>query len=174
MAKACLQVTVRTPIDRLPVGRGFYQVEEDSLYVEIGIEDTRHRFFSYLESPLVRFDMDIEGRLLFIEISLPRRQWPVDLDLRLPGRPTAADIRWLDFRSPLPSCALSTRPDHSLVCLTFARTPEKHLFTFADNLVVACDTDYHVTRLWICDITDDLAGHSVASVRKALRHPKDL
>ena len=84
MAAQAIKLRISTPTEPIPPGRGFYQLEEDSLYVQIGLFSRDRRFFSYLESKNTRLDFDREGRLIFIEVDLPRRQWPVDLQLTRP------------------------------------------------------------------------------------------
>ena len=44
------KLKISAPIEPIPPGRGFYQLEEDSLLVQVGVFDRRRRFFSYLQS----------------------------------------------------------------------------------------------------------------------------
>lgn len=74
MAIESIKVRVSTPTEHLLLGRGFYQVDDGTLFVQIGpFQHSRH-FFSYLESESVRIDIDCEGRPIFIEVGLPRQR----------------------------------------------------------------------------------------------------
>ena len=84
-----LLVKVDAPIGDTPPGRGFYQIEEDSLYVPVGSTEATRKPFSYLDGEYVQMDFDRMGRLMLIEVGLSRRSWQIEFALRLDmtGRP---------------------------------------------------------------------------------------
>lgn len=167
VSTARLEITVTPPADEIPVGRGFYQLEEDTLYVQLAPYDPHHRFFNYLESDLVRLDLDKDGVLLFVEIREARRRWTLVDDLTVPHYAQPADIRWLDFRMALPEARFLTNKDHSLLVIEFSDRPSVASYQPAWSVLIDCDDDGCVTRLWMTDIVDDLAGQDIAAFRKS-------
>ncbi len=169
-------MTVKTPKIRLETpsgdilpGRGFYQLEEDALYVQVGPFRRGHRFFSYLEAPHVRMEFDKAGCLAFIEVSKPRRQWPVDDKFKLPGKALPADIRWLDFRENMkaPTLATDSRKRHLL--LRFSKTDPSGCYYLANHVLIQTDSDNNLVAIWVTDIIDDLAGREISAFRKGIR-----
>ncbi|MDZ4722806.1 MAG: hypothetical protein SGI97_02710 [candidate division Zixibacteria bacterium] len=163
-----VRLNIDTPAGQLMPSRGFYQLEEDSLYVQIGPFDVQHRFFSFLEAETVRFDLDKKGELIFIEVSLPRRRWTVDSNLILPAESLPADIRWLDFRQSIIEPKLITNDKHSILCISLSDTPAKTSFNLAQSVIVQTDGENHLHSVWVTDIVDDLAGKEIAAFRKGL------
>ena len=96
-----IRLRIATPIEPVMPGRGFYQLEEDALYVQVGLFSSGRRFYSFLESSNVLFDFDRLGRLIFMEVRVPRRRWEVDTTLEVPAIVQPADIRWLNFRDTI-------------------------------------------------------------------------
>jgi hypothetical protein len=164
---ARLEITVTPPSDEIPVGRGFYQLEEDTLYVQLAPYSPDHRFFNYLESELVRLDLDKDGQLLFIEIHEARRRWTVVDDLAAPHYAQPADIRWLDFRMHLPEARFLTNRSRDLLVIEFSNPPVNSSYQPAWSVIVDCNEYGCVSRIWVTDIVDDLAGQDIAAFRKS-------
>lgn len=164
---ARLEISIMPPADEIPIGRGFYQLEEDTLYVQLAPYDPAHRFFNYLESDLIRFDLDKHGTLLFVEIREARRRWEVVEDLTVPHYAQPSDIRWLDFRVALPPARFFTNPDHDLLMVEFSDRPTASSYQPAWSVIVDCDDTGSVARVWVTDIVDDLAGQDIAAFRKS-------
>ncbi|HUV31084.1 MAG TPA: hypothetical protein VMY05_08370 [Acidobacteriota bacterium] len=165
-----LKLRIDSPIGELSTGRGFYQLEEDTLYVQVAPFSRRHRFFSYLESEYVRLDLDMHGRLLFIEVSRPRRHWPVRDGLALPADPSPADVRWLDFRRRMADPKLMANPQRTALLLRFARLPRAvRSYLLAESVVADVAQDNSLVGIWVGDIVDDIAGQFISSFRKQVR-----
>ena len=98
MPLKALSLKINAPTEKLPLGRGFYQLEEEILFLPVEYPNEKIRFFSYLESDTISLHIDRNGRLIFIELSLPRRRWEFRENLVLPEKSKSADIRFLDFR----------------------------------------------------------------------------
>jgi hypothetical protein len=163
-----LTIRIDAPSDSLPPGRGFYQLEEDILFVPIGRPPrTKTAFFSFLESEIARLDIDTTGRLLFAEISRSRRLWEVIPDLKAPAGAPYADVRWLDFREQFVEPRILTNQKRDVVCIQFADRPDAKALRLADSVILESDADNVAVRLWVTEIVDDLAGRNIA----ALRHP---
>lgn len=172
MTVSQLTIAVRTPTEQIPVGRGFYQLEEDSLYVQIAPWDREHRFFSYLESDHVRLDIDKNGSLLFIEVALPRRKWRSVETLEVPTRHQPGDVRWADFREQMTSPRLVTDRTREQLQIVFSDAPSVATYEIAQSVLVQADKGHCVTSVWITDIIDDLAGQEIAHFRKAMQPAK--
>ncbi|HWR82864.1 MAG TPA: hypothetical protein VN285_06155 [Candidatus Deferrimicrobium sp.] len=165
-----IKVRISPPTEPIVPGRGFYQLEEESLYVQIGPFSRQHRFFSYIESDTVRFDLDRQGYLIFIEIATPRRRWQVVPNLKPPSAVEMADIRWLDFRERMLSPVLITTPDKSLLQLRFGTAASPlHYYYLAESIIAQVDKDDSLAAVWITDIVDDIAGQEIGAFRKGLR-----
>lgn len=148
------------------VSRGFYQVEEDLLYVPVY---PAGKFYSYLDSPQAVLDVDREGRLLFIQVNVPRRQWEASEASMPPGDSEYADIRFLDFREPLPELRLEADPDRSWLRLVFEDCTRTTTYLLADNLKVELNDDRFLVSIWILAIDEDRAARGMAAWRKQSR-----
>ncbi|MBD3404128.1 hypothetical protein GF420_14650 [candidate division GN15 bacterium] len=174
MGTARLKISVEPPVDSLAIGRGFYQLEEDRLYVQIAPYDEHHRFFSWLETDTVRFDLDKDGRLLFVEVFEARRRWTVIENFAVPAYAQPADIRWLDFREKLPEPQLLTDPDRARLVIAFSDDPVVSSYQPAWGIMVDCNDTGRVVAVHVADIIDDLAGREIAAFRKQTNRGPDI
>jgi hypothetical protein len=165
-----LKLRISTPTEPIVPGRGFYQLEEESLYVQIGPFDQRRKYFSALESPTTRLEFDRNGRLIFIELLVPRRQWTVDDSITPPKIVEPADIRWLDFRQAIADPVIATVPDRSQVRFVFRPDGSPRNFYLAESVIAQVTSDDALSSLWVVDIVDDLAGEEISAFRKAMRN----
>jgi hypothetical protein len=169
MTSRSLQLRISTPTEPAPPGRGFYQLEEDALYVQIGAFEPSRRFYSFLDSDHLNLQMDKTGRLIFFALSLPRRHWPVNDSLIIPDSNGTADVRWLDFRQHIATPTIHTNPRRTLVCLRFEDRAPYRTISLATHVLLQADSCDRLAALWVDDITDDLAGQEIATFRKQLR-----
>ena len=164
-----LKLRISPPTGSILPGRGFYQLEEDSLYVQIAPFSNSYRFFSYLESEHVRFDLDREGRLLFVEVSRPRRNWRVVENMSCPSHSYEADIRWLSFRSQMTDPELITDRSRTTLVVRFAPAAKTKTYRVAESVLLEVSDDSTLAAVWITDIVDDLAGQHIAAYRRKFR-----
>lgn len=169
MALEAISLKIDTPTGELVPGRGFYQLEEDSLYVQVGEYRDNRGFFNYLESDTVRFDIDKSGRLLLIEVTLPRRRWEIEPQMTVPTIAETADIRWLDFRTRIPEPRLVTNPKQTALLIQFAPDGSWRWFKLAEAVLVQADRNHRLTAVMVTDIEDDLAGRQIAAFRHQTR-----
>jgi hypothetical protein len=160
---------ISTPTEPIAPGRGFYQLEEDALYVQIGLFDPLYRFFSYIESELVHLELDRQARLIFIEVTQPRRHWEVSDNLQFPQVAEMADLRWLDFRTTIQEPQLATDHTRTLLYVQFSPPTTTRNFYLTPNVIAQVDSTDHLVSIWINNIKDDLAGREIASFRKRCR-----
>ena len=168
-----ISLKINPPTGATLPGRGFYQLEEDALYVPVGEHDPERRFFSYLESKKIRFDIDRSGRLMLIEVDFARRRWSVDDRLTPPSIAEPADIRWLDFRQKMSDPELTTDPQRALLQIRFAPNPTWQWYTLAENVLIQASPDQQLTALMVTAIDDDLAGRQIAAFRKLISRDRD-
>ncbi len=159
-----LSLKINTPARSTPPGRGFYQREEDALYVQAGGFISR-KFFSELGAKYVRFELDLTGCLISIEVTLPRRRWQVQTDLVAPVIAEPADVRWLDFRSQIEEPEFITDEDRSSLLLRFVRSDSQRWYTLADSIMVQVDDNDNLMSLLITGIVEDLAGQQISAFR---------
>lgn len=163
------QLEISTPTEPTPPGRGFYQLEEDSLYVQIGPYTRERAVFSWLESDTVHLEFDSEGRLVFFEVDLPRRRWIKSDDSIYPTQTEMADVRWLDFRQRIEPLALITNQDQTLLQIRFADIAPSRSFQVAEQVTVQTDQDHRLISLCVAGIVDDLAGREISAFREYCR-----
>jgi hypothetical protein len=168
MPVVALKVKINAPAGTLPPSRGFYQLEEETLYLPIAYPDKQNRFFSFLESETVSLQFDRQGRLILIEVNLPRRRWTAKDDLIFPESATAADIRFLDFRQSFNRPTIFCDNPHQKILIRFSRDLSSHNYFLAEGLIAQVSADNRLVALWASDIIDDFAGREIAEWRKAV------
>ena len=149
---------ISTPTEPIRPGRGFYQLEEDILFVQVGQYSDRQKFFSYLESDNIRFDFDRHGRLIFVEVGCSKRSWENGIDLTPPKIVEPADIRFLDFRQKITLPRFITNDNKSILKIEFGNCDELLNYYLAENIIASIDSDSHLQAVWIDKITEDMAG----------------
>ncbi|MCP4684900.1 MAG: hypothetical protein GY867_05555 [bacterium] len=168
MSVSTLTLKIDTPTGTLHPGRGFYQQDEEALYVQVGEVSRERRCFSYLEADTVRFDLDQHGLLMGILVAQARRRWQVEKRLALPRIAEPADVRWLDFREQMPQPQLITNRAGNRLLLRFASSESWRWYLLAENIHVQVDPDGRLAALLISDIVDDFAGKGISRYRKKL------
>lgn len=175
-----IELSIRTPAETEYFCRSFYQIEEDVLYVPIYPSG---RFYSYLDSlpqsnkptknnqpqPLANLDIDSEGRLLFLQIKSPRRQWNKNKSLKPSTTAEFADIRFINFRDKIRCHAIEANNDFSMVKLTFSSNKSNRSYHACNNLIFDVTEDDLLAAIWITSITDDRAARLMSEWRKAMR-----
>ncbi len=159
-----ITIDMSTPARHTCVSRGFYQAEEDLLYVPIFPAEA---FYSYLDSEQLTLDIDNRGRLLLLQVLVPRRQWATTTAFP-PADARPADISFRDFRSQLPSAEFSVNSDNALH-IAFAGGVETKPYQLTENLLVEVNGDNTLCGFWVLDIVDDRGAQRMARWRKYLR-----
>jgi hypothetical protein len=167
MAIKSIKVRVSTPTEHLLPGRGFYQVDDGALFVQIGHFQHSRQFFSYLESESVRIDIDRKGRPIFIEVGLPRQRWQLLPGFQVPPVVETADLRFTDFRKTIEQPTLLASPSRSSLLIRFDRSSRSNCYQLADSVVVQVSDDGELTAIWVLEIVDDFAGQQLAAFRKS-------
>jgi hypothetical protein len=163
------KVKVAPPTGLLPHGRGFYQLEEEVLYLPIEYQSEKAKFFSYLESGDISLQFGREGRLIFIELTLPRRRW-----IYLPGLSpldniAGGDIRFLDFRQEIANPSVFCDQFRQNIFICFGDIIPTTNYYLAQNLIGQISASEHLISIFVSDIVDDIAGREIAAWRKTLR-----
>ncbi len=163
-----LKLKISTPVQPIPRGLGFYQTEDDLLYVPIGGMNASRHFFSYIDSPISRFDLDKEGRLMFIELSVPKTHWKIADKLTLPDVVEPADIHWLDFRKSIAEPELLTnREKNRLLVILSGESPQFNYY-LADSVILQVGQSGQATGIFVNEIIDDAGGRKIAAFRREL------
>ncbi len=174
MSLDSITLRISAPTEPLAPGRGFYQLEEDTLFVQIGEFSSEHKFYSYIESDSLRLDIDKSGHLIFLEHNIPRRQWPVDENFSPPTNLKSADIRWTDFRARVGNPFIVTNKKRTRICFRFNNISAQFSFYLAESVFIQVDKENHLAAIWINDITDDIGGKEIAAFRKKVRGGKSF
>ena len=167
-----IKLRIAPPTEPVPPGRGFYQLEEEALHIPIGVPPPDRRFFSWLESDLVQMDIDRTGKLLFVAVNCPRRQWSWLEGLAAPQAAAMADVRWVNFRTRMAEPRLLTDRRRSLVKVVWLDEIAARTYYLADHVLLQTDADLHPTAIWVTDISDDLAGREIMECRKEWRRQR--
>lgn len=165
------EIELRPPageMGRIPSGRGFYQLEEESLYLPVEYPGNQKRFYSYLDSETVSLHLDRAGRLLFIEVDIPRRRWNIKENFVPPEIAKPDEARFLDFRKALtkPKVFCDNNRDNLLI-LFDNQAAEQNIY-LADNLIAQVTSSGFLTAIWASDFSDDRAGLEIASWRRSI------
>ncbi len=161
------EIQIRTPAGDLPSGRGFYQLEEESLYLPIEYHDQK-RFYSYLDSETVSLHLDRAGRLIFIEVDLPRRRWDIKENFVPPEIIKPGEARFLDFRKTMAKPKAFCDSNRENLLILFDKQPAEHNISLARNIIAQITSDGFLTAIWASDFTDDMAGREIASWRRSI------
>jgi hypothetical protein len=164
------RLTIQTPAAVSRSSRGFYQVEEDALYVPFY---PARPFFSYLDSDQLSLQTDNKGQLIFLQLTCPRAGWAIDPALTWPEIPLTADIRLLEFRDQLPEVRVMASPDKSLVRIAFATDVETVAYRLTENATCEVTPDARLAAIWIGRIEDDRAAAGMAAWRKQMKEKPD-
>lgn len=167
-----IKLSISTPTEPILPGRGFYQLDEEVLFVQVGLFSKHKKFFSYLESENIHFDFDRTGHLIFMEINVPKRSWQIVHKLDVPEVVEPADIRWLDFRGYINEPEIITNRDKTLLLLKFKENNFPLHFSLASSIVAQTNKNKELSAIIITDIYDDMAGKEISSFRKNSRLQK--
>ncbi len=163
-----LSLKINSPAETIPFGRGFYQLEEESLYLPLEYQNQKTRFFSHLESDFITLHIDQKGRLMFIELDLPRRRWIYEKDLTPPEQVKPADIRFLDFRNNFDKPKIFCNKTREEILIQFLATPAKNNYSISENLIAQTDSNDRLVAIWVSNIIDDIAGREISNWRKSI------
>ena len=169
MSTSAIPLKISAPTGVTSPGRGFYQLEEETLFIQIGLFSDRHRFFSFIEAGHTRFDVDRTGCLLFIELDLSRRHWSVSPALIPPREIQSADIRFLLFREDIPPPKIITNPAKTYLKLDFLPPALPRYYYLGDHVIATVNENDCLSSIWVTSITDDLAGQEILAFRKQFR-----
>jgi hypothetical protein len=167
-----INLKIETPAGPIPSGRGFYQLDEEILFVQIGLFLNSRKFYSYLETDNLLLDIDQNGRLIFIELDLSRRSWIVYQNLRIPKIIEPADIQWYNFRDKINPPKIITNNKKNIMKIEFSANSNPLYYHLADKVIVESNELKILTAFWVVDIIDDFAGHEIRDFRKKKRLDK--
>ena len=163
-----LKVNIATPIQPIPYGCGFYQTEEEALYVQLGGIFGSQRFFSFIDSSISRFDLDRQGRLLFFELACPKRRWQIVEEIMMPEVVEPADIRWLNFRKIIKEPELFADKNYSKLLIKLSDDEPVNNYYLSHSIILQVSQHNLATRILINEIIDDTAGKKIAEFRRQL------
>jgi len=161
---------LETPAEDIPFGRGFYQVEEEVLYLPVEYYWPPKRFYSYLDSEAVSLHLDRNGRLIFIEVAVPRRRWQVLDEFTTPDLVWPGKVKFADFRQTItePNIFCDCTRRKLLIMFENAQADHNNIY-IAENLIGQVAGGGYLTAIWAIDIIDDFAGRKIAAWRQSIR-----
>jgi len=165
------EIQIRTPagkMEKIPSARSFYQLEEESLYLPVEYPDNQKRFYSYLDSETVSLHLDRAGRLIFIEVDIPRRRWDIKENFVPPEVADPFEARFLDFRKTMTTPKVFCDNNRDNLLILFDHQAAEQNIYLADNLIAQITSAGFLTAIWAFDFTDDMAGREIASWRYSI------
>ncbi len=169
MSLKVIQLKIDTPTGPTKSGRGFYQLDEESLFVQLGLFSEKKHFFNYLENEHILLDLDRTGQLIFIEVYKAKRHWKIIDLLKAPYNAEVADIRWLNFREKLPDSEILTDTEQKIVKVQFDENISPLYYILAENVIAETDKQYKLTALWITAYDEDAGGKAIKQFRRKER-----
>lgn len=164
-----INLKIEPPAGPIPSGRGFYQMDEEILFVQIGLYLNSRKFYSYLESENLLLDIDRNGRLIFIELDLPRRRWIIKKELKAPRIIEPADIKWYNFRNKINPPKIITNIKKNMLKLEFSDNTNPLFYHLADKVILETNEEKFLSAIWILDIIEDFGGREIGAYRKSNR-----
>lgn len=161
------KLLIDTPAENETFSRGFYQVEEDSLYVPFY---PGGKFFSYLDSPQMTMDIDNRGRLLFIKLLVSRQEWKIVEEFSPPQATASADIHFIDFRERLSTATMECNQNKSSLHLCFDNQIDITSYKLSDDIIVDISANNCLAGLWIKTIVEDRAAREMSAWRKSMNN----
>jgi hypothetical protein len=162
------EIQIKTPAGKIPPGRGFYQLEEESLYLPIEYPGNQKRFYSYLESETISLHFDRAGRLIFIEVDIPKRRWDIKNNFVPPQIASQSELRFLDFRKTIEQPKIFCDSNRDNLLILFGNQPAQQNIYLAENLIAQVTSSGFLTAIWAFDFTNDMAGLKIASWRRSI------
>lgn len=162
---------ILTPPPTYPlVGRGFYQVEEDKLFVQIGEFNLKKSLFSYLESDNFRFDISKSGHPIFLELTIPRRNWAIDKNFAVSKVGEISSLKFIDFRKIIIEPIVTTNKNKDSIRLSFTQNSQSNVtYTLTDNISFEIDQESNLVAIVVNNIIDDFAGQKLKKFRDELK-----
>ena len=153
----------------IPPGMGFYQPEDNTLRVPIGNYDQSKKFFSYVDSPISRFDIDKQGRLVFVELTLPKYRWVVAELPPVSINKYPIEVAWVDFRKDIDSPAVLTDKNRTRMLIRLSNDLPVLNSPLAEFVSLQVSESGNACGILIDAIVDDIAGRRLAGFRRDLR-----
>ena len=172
MPASNIKLRIDTPTGPIRPGRGFYQLDEESLFVQIGQFTEKKHFFNYLENDTILFDLDRVGQIIFIEIAKAKRHWEQVENLTVPLNAEHADIRWLNFREKLPDANIKTDTDYKTVKIEFFENHSPLYYILSESVIAETTKEHLLTAVWVLAYDEDAGGQSIKRFRRKKRHAK--
>lgn len=162
-----VHIRLSPPADPIPVARGFYQPDDESLLVLVHYPGEQPRYFNHLDSESLRIETDIKGRLLSLELLIPQAEWKVDTNHRSSVTAIVAEeIRFLDFRTGLNPVELSTNRLRDSMSIRIERVvASERRILIAENLTATVASDL-LLSLSVSGIALDRGGRAIRRWRK--------
>lgn len=157
-----INVKIYPLFEKLLKGGGFYQVEESTLQITTSHTNSKNQFFSSLECDNFRIDTDQNGKILFIELYSPKKSWLVTENIKFPHNANKADIRILDFRKSIAIPKLLTNHNNTILKIEWFKEHSVAHYFIATDIVLEVNNNSQLTSIWINNITNDIAGKSLA------------
>jgi len=105
---------------------------------------------------------------MFIELSVPSRQWKIVDILNQPVVIEPADIHWLDFRKSIEPPEVLTNKEHSRLLIKLSDETPKFNYYLADSVILQVGQSGFACGIIVSEIIDDTGGRRIAAFRREL------
>jgi len=150
---------------RVPQARGFYDTLEESLNIVI---KARGKFYSYIQGQHYSVDLDRRGRLLGIEIFLPRKEWIVKSDLMISNDCPPRQISILEHRLEVEPLGIFTTHNRNICRLAFTEEKISYKYRVAQNVIFEVNVLDELSAIWMLNLEDDFGFKKEMDFRKGI------
>jgi len=149
--------------EKIPSARGFYDNMENSLNMVI---KARGKFYSYVQGKDYSLDLDRRGKILGIEIYVPREEWIVDRELVPPAKCEMRQIQVLEHRVEVEPKGFYTNEAKNLACIRFTSEKISYFYKVAQNLLFEVNVLEELSAVWILNLEEDYGFKKEMKYRK--------
>ena len=146
--------------------RAFYDSTGDTL--SVGIKQ-KGKFGISIEADDISFDLTKDGKLLNIDVWIPRKNWTVDKAIHPPEEIEKASVVFVSKKVQTEPIAYVTDPKKTLLCIRFASERVSRFITPATSLIFELNAKDQLIGLWITQIEEDINFQKESEWRRSIK-----
>lgn len=146
--------------------RAFYDEIGDTM--SVGIKQ-KGKFSSYVEGENFSFDLTKDGKLLNIDVWLPRGKWTVEKTIHPPEHFDKENVKILDSRLKTEPIAYITDAKKTLLYIRFAAERIARFVSPVNSLIFELNAKSQLVGLWITQIEEDINFQKESEWRRSIK-----
>lgn len=154
------------PLSRPLPCKAFYDLVGDTL--SVGIKQ-RGKFKRSIDGEEFSFDLTRDGKLLNIDVWLPRNVWETEKAIHPPEDTDLEMVRFASTDAEVDAPHFLTNEARSLLYLQFSRQRVARFLAPAKPLIFELNSQNDLVGLWILEIEDDINFQKEGLWRQSVR-----